>query len=118
MRWDEENLYIGFSTNDDDIWAEMTERDASLWEDGDEFGILLDPLGDGTSYIEIDVNALGTVFDAFFPQAQDRDPLARAATLEDMVVAIQVEGSAARDDIDIGWSAEIRLPWHSMPPRG
>ncbi len=114
--WDEDALYIGMSARDTDIWATMTERDESLWEE-EVLSVYIDPLADGLNYVEIQVNPLGTVFDAVFPEASNRDlPAGRAINLEEMTVAHYVNGTVDdRDRRDNRWSVEIRIPWTSLP---
>ena len=120
--WDEEFLYIGLTTTDTDIWAEATERDSELWDEAEAFEIMLDAEGDGRNYLEIQINALGTIFDAQFDRAEGRHPraeLERVANIEGMVVGVHVNGSpAANDEGDAGWAAEIQIPWSSIPDFG
>lgn len=114
--WDDEALYIGMSARDRDIWATITERDGNLWEE-EILEVMLDPGSDGTDYLDIEVNPLGTVFDAVFPQATGRDlSAARAIQIEGLQWAVDVNGTPAdREQPDTRWSVEIRIPWNSLP---
>lgn len=120
--WDAEFLYLGLTTTDTDIWAEATERDSELWEEAEAFEIMLDAEGDGRNYLEIQINALGTIFDAQFPQVEGRHPraeLEKVANIEGMVVAVHVNGAATpNDEGDAGWSVEVQIPWSSIPDFG
>ena len=114
--WDDEALYIGLSARDTDIWATITERDGNLWDE-EVLEVYLDPGGDGRNYLEIQVNPLGTLFDALFPEPTNRDlPVARAQTVEGMEVGHYVNGTVEdRSRRDNRWSIELRIPWSSLP---
>ena len=62
MLWDDDNLYIGATIIEDKIVANLKQRDTIIWKEND-FEVFLDPDGDGRSYFEIEVNAIGTVMD-------------------------------------------------------
>lgn len=116
MLWDDDALYVGIEGADQDIWATHTERDANLWEE-EVFELFLDPGGEGGPYVELQINPLGTVFDALFPSASDRNlQRARQWTIEGLETAVHVDGDPTRrDTADRSWSAEIRIPWAALP---
>jgi len=60
--FDDEYLMIIFRAEDDDIVATMYDHDAPLWQE-DVVEAFLAPAG-GTTYYELEVNPLGTTFDA------------------------------------------------------
>jgi hypothetical protein len=119
--WDEEALYIGLTAQDTDVWSTITEHDGHLWEE-EVLELYLDPLGDGQDYVEIQINPLGTVFDALFPNPRDRNlDEAIQYDVEGMEAAVAVSGTlsddgiAHREDRDRRWTAEFRIPWRSLP---
>lgn len=116
VMWDTEALYVGLSARDTDIWSTITERDGDLWNE-EVLEVYLDPQGDGANYIEVQVNPLGTVFDAIFPAPTNRDlPAARALNVEGMEVGHYVNGTLDdRDRRDNRWTAELRIPWSGLP---
>ena len=59
---DDENLNVVFTGEDDHVFATHLEHDAPLYEE-DVVEIFISP-GDRTVYYEIEVNPLGTTFDA------------------------------------------------------
>ena len=63
MIWDEKKLYVAFVCEDPDIWATVRERDQDLYEE-EVVEVFIDADGDGKTYVEIEVNPLGTLFDA------------------------------------------------------
>src|SRR5947199_247513 len=60
--YDDEYLTVIFSADDDEIVATMYDHDAPLWQE-DVVEAFLAP-ADGTVYFELEVNPLGTTFDA------------------------------------------------------
>src|SRR6266511_2213649 len=35
LLWDDDYLYFGFTAQETDVWATLTERDSKIWEDND-----------------------------------------------------------------------------------
>ena len=60
--WDDEALYIGFWASDPQVRATLTERDSLLFFEND-LEIFVDG---GDSYYELELNALGTVYEVFY----------------------------------------------------
>jgi hypothetical protein len=121
--WDEEALYLGITATDEDIWATFSNNDENLWEE-ENLEIFLDPLGDGLNYVELQINPRGAVFDALFERVEGRDPRAereREFNLEGLEAAVALTPPTAldsRDDRDRRWTAELRIPWASLPDFG
>ena len=64
MVWDDEYFYVAARMEEPHVWATLTERDAVIYHDND-FEIFIDPDGDNHRYYELEINALGTVWDLF-----------------------------------------------------
>ena len=62
MLWDDDFFYIAAALEEPHVWATLTEHDSVIFQDPD-FEVFLDPDGDNHSYYEIEINALGTVWD-------------------------------------------------------
>lgn len=60
--WDDENLYVAYWIEEPDVRATLTERDALLYLEND---VELFIAG-ADSYYELEVNALGNIYEAFF----------------------------------------------------
>lgn len=60
--YDDEYLTLVFTADDDEVVATLYDHDAPLWQE-DVVEAFLAP-ADGTVYFEIEVNPLGTTFDA------------------------------------------------------
>jgi hypothetical protein len=61
-QWDDERFYVGYWVEEPQVRASLTERDSFVWNDND---VELFVAGDDC-YYELEVNALGTVYECFF----------------------------------------------------
>ncbi|MCC6443194.1 MAG: carbohydrate-binding family 9-like protein [Armatimonadetes bacterium] len=110
--WDNKNLYISFDCpGDPDITAKYTYRDAPTYEeDTVEVFIMSDP-EDMTSYIGLEMNALGTLYDYIVSNKR----LYKQFDLKGVRLKSHVNGmvnktSAKSTDRDNGWSLEVMIP--------
>ncbi len=121
--YDNNFLYFAFRNTDENIWATMTKRDAHLWEEEvDEVFVQADPAQ--RSYIEIEVNPLGTVFDAYFLDV-GKPVHYESWNSEKLKWAVGVQGTVDGKPGDKEWTCEIALPLedvvtapHLPPPPG
>ncbi|WP_423067536.1 carbohydrate-binding family 9-like protein [Devosia sp. CN2-171] len=60
--WDDTHLYVGFWVEEPFVAAKLTERDSLIWSEND---IELFIAGKD-AYYELELNALGTIYEAFF----------------------------------------------------
>jgi hypothetical protein len=60
--WDDRFLYVGYWIEEPFVEARLSERDSLIWQEND---VELFIAGDN-AYYEFEVNALGTVYEAFF----------------------------------------------------
>jgi hypothetical protein len=126
MLWDDDRLYVGAVMEEPHVWATMTERDEIVFLEND-FEVFLDPDDDGAWYVEVEINALGTIFDLLLSQAYmiggeaDHD-----WNVQGLESAVDVDGTPNDPrDVDVGWSVELAIPFaifaeHSdvaLPPR-
>ncbi|HHV36633.1 MAG TPA: carbohydrate-binding family 9-like protein [Candidatus Cloacimonetes bacterium] len=112
MLWDEEALYIGAELIEPHIWAKLTERDAVIFQDND-FEVFIDPDGDTHDYYELEVNALGTLWDLFLIKPyRDRQQVAiNAWDIRDIEYAIHIDGTLNDpSDTDRAWYVEMKIP--------
>jgi hypothetical protein len=61
-QWDETRLYVAYWVEEPQVRATLSERDSFVWNDND---VELFVAGDDC-YYELEINALGTVYEAFF----------------------------------------------------
>lgn len=112
LLWDWEYLYFFAEMEDSDLFADVTEHDGPTWNN-DVFELFFKPSTEHGGYYEFQVNAAGTVFDAFFPKrnletikTQSRVGIFHVESARKLVGTLNV-----RDDVDKGWSVEGRIPW-------
>jgi hypothetical protein len=61
-QWDDERFYVAYWVEEPQVRATLTERDSFIWNDND---VELFVAGDDC-YYELEINAFGTVYEAFF----------------------------------------------------
>ena len=60
--WDDQYLYVGFWVQEPFVAASFTERDALIWTENDVEVFIAGQ----DAYYEFEINALGTIYEAFF----------------------------------------------------
>jgi len=60
--WDGDYLYFGFSAEETDVWATLTERDSKIYEDNDMEVFIAGQ----DAYYEFEINALNTIYEVFW----------------------------------------------------
>lgn len=144
LLWDDEYLYFGFTAEETDVWATLTERDSKIWEDND----LEIFIAGKDAYYEFEINALNTIYEVFWIwtdmyrgpskyNVPDWQPEGRRLMIIDGIGghrhprgerygfldwdlpglrhAVHVAGTLnRRDGTDRGWSAEIAIPWRGL----
>ena len=119
--YDDTFIYFGFENADTNAWATRDKRDEHLWEEEVvEVFIQADPAH--PSYIELEVNPLGTMLDIFLIDVRKPIPYTswNSAGLR---WAVHVDGTADGQPGDVGWSCEMALPLEDVvtaphiPPR-
>lgn len=115
MLWDTSFLYVAAELQEPDLWATITERDAIIYRD-DDFEIFIDPDGDTHNYYELEINALGTVWDLFLVKPyRDGGPALDNWDIEGLQSAVYLNGTINDpSDRDVGWSVEVAIPWESL----
>jgi hypothetical protein len=110
--YDDNFLYFSFRCADDNIWSTMRRRDQHLWdEEVVEVFLQADP--GQPSYIELEVNPLGTMLDIYLLSA--RKPLHYESwNSQKLQWAVQVDGTIDGKGGDRGWTCEIALPMEDI----
>lgn len=111
MLWDDEFLYVYAYLEEKHIWGNLTERDAIIFFNND-FEVFLDPAGRGKNYGEVEINALGTVWDLCLDEPYRTGGKGNSAwDLPKMKTALHIEGTVNDpSDIDEYWSVEMAIP--------
>lgn len=114
MLWDERCLYIAATMEEPDLWATLTQRDSVIFHDND-FEVFLDPDGDNHQYVELEMNALNTVWDLLLPKPyRDGGPAVDAFDLAGLRTAVKLNGKLNHPGHGKGWSVTIAIPWNSI----
>lgn len=113
--WDDSYLYIGAELEENEIWATLTERDALICHDNN-FEVFLDPDGDTHNYYELEINALGTLWDLFLPKPyRDGGPRVNSWDIRGIRAAVHLSGELNNPRAqNKGWSVEMALPWRVL----
>jgi len=119
LLWDSECLYILACMQEPHLWATLTEHDSVVYHDND-FEVFLSPTGDNHRYYELEVNALGTVFDLFLPKPyRDGGPADHAFHFEGLRKSVRLGGTLNDPrDTDQDWTVELAIPWTSLSRHG
>jgi len=117
MLWDDTYLYIGASMDEPHLWSDITERDAVIFHEND-FEVFIDPDGDGHDYVELEINARGTVWDLRLPRPYRAGGQAiDSFDVHGLRSAVHLDGTLNQPgDIDRSWSVELAMPWSAFGP--
>jgi hypothetical protein len=119
LLWDDEALYIGAWLEEPHLWATYAGRDMVIYHEND-FEWFIDPDGDNHDYFELEINALGTVWDLYLtrPYRDEGDAL-DAWDIPGLRSAVHLEGTLNDPgDVDRGWSVEMAIPWKAFSQGG
>jgi Carbohydrate-binding family 9 len=110
--YDDNFLYFSFRCTDDNIWATLTRRDEHLWEE-EVVEVFLQADPHQPSYIELEVNPLGTMLDIYLLDV--RKPLHYESwNSEKLRWGVQVFGTVDGKGGDREWTCEIALPMEDI----
>lgn len=107
LLWDDKYLYVLFTADDDDVWAQVKKPDdLKMWTE-QVFEVFLDADGNGAEYVELQVNPRGVIFDAYVP----RPGQVQTDWQSGLIAKVLVRGTLnKRGDKDRGWQAELAIP--------
>ncbi len=111
MLWDENYLYIYSQMEEPHIWGDLKQRDSVIFYNND-FEVFIDPSMTGKNYAEIEINALGTVWDLLLDKPYRVGGKANNHwNIDDLKSAVQIQGSLNNhNDIDSFWTVEMAIP--------
>lgn len=122
--WDDENIYFSGELEEPNITAHLAQKDTIVCLESD-FEIFIDADNDSRNYIEIEFNAMGTVWDMIYEKELDKGsfpkgyacifPGSEPYDVEGMRIAVRTEGTLNFPfDHDEGWTFECSIPWKSL----
>ena len=111
LLWDDDHLYFGFWAQETDVWGTLTGRDSKIWEENDVEVFI----GGGNAYYEFEINALNTVYEAFWIWKDILKPGSPYYGRPGLRTAVHVDGTVnRRDRQDRGWTVELAFPWRGL----
>ena len=115
MLYDDQHLYILADMKEPHLWATLKNRDELIYRDHD-FEVFIDPDNDTNEYVEIEINALGTVMDLFMHKPYKKGgPMDLKWNTVGLKTAVGLRGSLNKnDDIDDGWIVEMAIPFEAL----
>ena len=115
MLWDENHLYILAQLHEPHIWGYLKQRDTVIFYNND-FEVFIDPDGDTHNYIELEVNALNTVWDLFLEKPyRNKVKVDNQWNIKGMQTAVSIQGTLNdASDEDQSWTVEMALPWEGL----
>jgi len=115
MLWDDYYFYVAAELEEPHVWATMLFHDQIICLENN-FEIFIDANGDNHNYVEIEINALGTIWDLVLDKPyRDKPKPNQAWNIEGFKKAVSVNGTLNNPkDIDKGWSIEMAIPWSAL----
>ena len=115
MLWDEEYFYIAAELEEENIWATYSQHDAVIYQENN-FEVFIDPDGDTHNYYELEINALGTVWDLLLTQPYRDGGLAiNGWDISGLKKGVHLSGTLNDPaDTDRKWSVELAIPWKAV----
>ena len=115
MLWDKEFLYVYAVLEEEHIWATLKNRDTIIFYNND-FEVFISPSNSNHNYGEIEINALGTVWDLLLdrPYNTQGNPIFNW-NIHNLKSAVHVEGTLNNpNDTDEFWSVEMAIPMNAL----
>ncbi len=115
MLWDNDYLYIAAELEEDHIWATFTERESIIFHENN-FEVFIDPSGDTHNYYELEINALGTIWDLMLTKPYRNSGLPISAwDISGFKKGIKLKGTINDpSDTDTLWIVEMAFPWRIL----
>lgn len=116
MMWNDYYLYIGAKLSEKHVWGKLKKRDSVIFYDND-FEVFIDPDGDTHNYFELEINALGTVWDLLLmnPYRDGGQVAIDSWDIQSLQSGVYVDGSV-NDPVngDKAWYVELGIPWEVL----
>lgn len=118
--YDKNFLYVAFKAYDQDVWSLLTERDSSTCSE-DVLEVFFKTHPDKDPYFNFEINALGTVLDAYNLKRNAAGNYKRWSQWDcaGLKMAIKVKGTLNDwTDRDEYWILEVAIPFAEIPTLG
>ncbi len=115
MLWDDNYFYVFAQMEEQHIWGSLKQRDTVIFYNND-FELFISPSGTVRNYGEVEINALGTVWDLLLDRPyRDSGNANNHWNLDDLKTAVKVYGSLNNpNDEDSLWTVEMAVPMKAL----
>ena len=115
LLWDENYLYVFAKLYENHIWGDITKRDDVIFYNND-FEVFINPNNHVFSYGEIEINALGTVWDLYLNRPYRLKGKAdNRWNIEELKSSVNINGTINNaNDIDNFWTVEMAIPLNKI----
>jgi hypothetical protein len=115
LLWNNDALFILAELEEPAIQASLTERDSVIFHEND-FELFIDPDADNHNYAELEINALGTIWDLLLTRPyRDGGRAVNGWDMKGLQAAVSLDGTVNdASDEDEGWSVELAIPWAAL----
>ncbi len=115
MLWDSTYLYVYAELEEPHIWGNLKQRDTVIFYNND-FEVFIDPSRNTYNYGEIEINALGTVWDLSLDKPYRTGGKANDHwNLNALTSAVHIYGSLNDPtDTDSMWTVEMAIPLEAL----
>jgi len=115
MLWDDNFLYVYAKLHEEHVWGDIKERDQIIFYNND-FEVFISPSNDTHNYGEIEINALGTIWDLVLNKPYNVGGKPKNSwNLNDLKSAVFIKGTLNEfTDIDQYWSVEMAIPLNAF----
>lgn len=119
MLWDTNYLYVYVQMEEPHIWGTLKKRDTVIFYNND-FEIFIDPDGDTHNYMELEINALNTLWDLFLTKPyREGGKVLDHWDIKGLISAVSYQGTLNdATDVDTSWSLELAIPWEALREGG
>jgi hypothetical protein len=115
MLWDDEYFYIAAEMQETHIWATFDKQDMVIFQENN-FEVFIDPDGDTHHYLELEINAIGTIWDLILtkPYSLFGTPIS-AYDIKGLKKGVKLYGTNNNaSDKDEKWTIELAIPWSAI----
>ena len=115
MLWDQQYFYIAAELEEQHLWATYNQRDMVIFHEND-FEVFIDPNGDTHHYYELEINALGTIWDLMLTKPyRDGGKAIDAWHIHGLLHGVHCLGTLNDPrDLDQKWTLELAIPWQVL----
>lgn len=109
--WDQQALYLAFEIDDKEVWATLTHHNERLFQE-ECVEVFIDPDGDGSRYIEAQINSLNTMRDLLVDGSVNEPTRAQFDRMAQW--HFKSLNSAVNTRPGLGWTLEMAIPWNEF----